>query len=187
MANIADFACQWRSRWFCFAPNGYHLSRLCMLPPNQTSKLLRETKLSAYHTALLGVLLVGDIAYAWLLVLNAQSNENANAVPSNQLCVWPGMLVNGMLLCCWNQRMTKFDMVFFHVWVFVGCPLNASHTDHCWVMWMGIHLSFSAFATPATCVACHFCDVKLHRCPWQSPRDVAWWKVRCDMVSGATL
>ena len=145
MANIAGFACRWRSKWFCLAPKRTLLSKLYMLPQTK-----HETILCAYHIASLGVLLVGDIVYVWLLVLSAQSNQNASAVPSNQLCVWPGTLVNEMFLYCWNQRLSKFDLVLFHVWSFCRLPLNAFHTDHCWVIWMGNHLSFTAPATPAT-------------------------------------
>ena len=146
MANIAGFACQWRSRWFCLTPKKTPFEQIVHVAPKPNQQTLCETKLCAYHIASLGVLLAGDIVYVWFLFLNAQSNQNASAVPSNQLCVWPGTFASEMFLRCWNQWLTKFDLVFFpHV---DGHPFEFLSSRH---------------ACNLGCL--FFCDVKLHRCP----------------------
>ena len=73
MANIADFACQLRSRWFVLPQNGPFVQIAPVAP--KPSKQNCCGKQNCVHTTLPHWVWfwLGDIVYVWLLILNAQS------------------------------------------------------------------------------------------------------------------
>ena len=159
MANVEDLVFQLRSRWFCLAPKKTPLEQIVHVAPEPNNQHVVWNAIVCILHCFIGCAVGWGYRACLVIGFKCAIQSKRKCGPGSQLCVWPKTTVNVIFLCCWKHRLTKFDLVLVNIWGFRQLRLNISHTDHCWVMWMGIHLSLSTFvarATWAQWAACSF-------------------------------
>ena len=168
------------SKWFAVPQNAHHLSRLRVLPQNQTFQLITWNGIVCIPRCVIGCALDWGyrVFFFLFLALSAQSSQNAIARAGAQIGVWPGTL--WMWCFCaigiddWPNLIWISSL--FVVTISAVLSVAPEHFSHRVTDRPHLQLGLLAPCAMSNCIVV----------PDKIQNDTVWWKPRCEM-GNATL